>query len=505
MGRIRAILVGVSKYFIAGCSQLPFCINDLYEVKSALIRGLHVKEENIWLCGQEGIVTTDMLIESIILACNGASRDDIFIFYFSGHGGNNCLLLSDSTIMIQELIYSIEKVPTKSKIIILDSCFSGGFTVDGVPCIDIDADVEEFAGRGYAVMASCGAEQKSGFDEDRKISLYTRFLCDALTARFLIKQGKKSLESINETIFRFADLSNCAGKYNIQKPIFRSNVGGTIFFEVEDYNPYKTAQVYEETKKYIIYAVEPRHHGSTKRLVVKIILRFPSSLDEIAKLSIEIKNKILYCEVYHSKYSEEKHRGKAANIVWCYFGYDEDDMLRGNFICRTTWVDDFQDKSLWYRTTENSKVINGVYLDHINSLYNMIKNLKDDSIGKEEFVRLVKGYSADLITAAEQCIKLFREFLNDTITEEQLIEAMHPINIEITNWSIERSDLPIPPTELNGWSEVHAKISGTIYDFSLFYNKEHLHVWKKENRKWLMLESIKRYEEELEELKSIHP
>jgi hypothetical protein len=35
--------------------------------------------------------------------------------------------------------------------------------------------VENFAGHGYAVLASCGAEQMSGFNDERQISLYTVF------------------------------------------------------------------------------------------------------------------------------------------------------------------------------------------------------------------------------------------------------------------------------------------------------------------------------------------
>ena len=101
------------------------------------------------------------LVTSIYTALKGATQDDTFIFYFSGHGGKNCLILSDSLIELQDLINTIEQIHTKNKIVILDSCHSGGF----------------------AVLASCGAEQSSGFNEERKISLYTSFVCDALTSR----------------------------------------------------------------------------------------------------------------------------------------------------------------------------------------------------------------------------------------------------------------------------------------------------------------------------------
>lgn len=113
-------------------------------------------------------------------------------------------------------------------------------------------------------MASCGAEQYSSFNEDKGISLYTSFVCDALTSHFLIRKGKKSLDTIN------------------------------VFFDVEEYNPYKIARIYEETDNNIIYSVEPVHHAGVKRLSVKVILRFQSSMEQIAEIATEIKNKAIY-------------------------------------------------------------------------------------------------------------------------------------------------------------------------------------------------------------------
>ena len=212
-------------------------------------------------------------------------------------------------------------------------------------------------------MASCGADQYSGFSEDNEISLYTSFVCDALTARFLIRKGKKSLEAINEAIFHLAEVSNRKGKRNFQQPIFRSSIGGTIFFDVEEYNPYKIAKVYEETDNYIVYKVEPVPHAGAKRLSVKVILRFQSSVEQIAEIATKIKNKVLYYEVYQNEIAEARYKGCAANIIWCYFGYDEDDMVDCNFTCHSTWVDDTQDKEYWYRTSKNTIVAKGIHID----------------------------------------------------------------------------------------------------------------------------------------------
>ena len=501
MGTIRALLVGVCEYLKFNCQPLPLCKNDIFAMKKSLMQGLNVSSDNILTCGESGTVTEDDLISAVNTVLKDATDDDTFIFYFSGHGGKDCLALSDGIINLQELINNIERIPTKNKIAILDSCHSGGFTLDDVPTIDIGETVDHFVGRGFAVLASCGAEQFSGFNDERKMSLYTSFVCDALTSRFLIREGKISLESINEAIFHFAEKSNEKGIYNFQQPIFRSSIGGTVFFDVEEYNPYKAAKVFVECDDYIIYAVEPLHHAKVKRFSVKVILRYHSSMEQIAEIAEEVKNKVLYCEVYQNEISEARYAGRAANIVWCYFGYDEDDILDCNFICHTTWVDDSQDKEWWYRDSKNTLMVNGVHID-VNKSYELIKGLKDDSMSDDELIRVTRECTANLISAAEQYIKLFREYLNNTFTEEQLIDSVVPLNTEITKWFTKQSNLPIPPKELHGWENAHLQLACTIHNFSLFYNKNGLKTWNSESRKWLFKNALNRYGAELEKLKA---
>lgn len=500
METIKALLVAVCDYQINNCPSLPLCKNDLYAMKNALIHGLNVNPNNIILCGEKGIVTKTDFVSSIFSVLSDITEDDTFILYFSGHGGKNCLVLSDDLIELQDLIDKIEQAQTKNKIVILDSCHSGNFALNSVPVMDIDEMVEDFAGHGFAVLASCGAEQYSGFNEERKVSLYTSFVCDAFTSRFLIREGKKSLEAINEAIFHFAEVSNRKGIRNFQQPIFRSNIGGTIFFNVEEYNPYKVACVYEETDHYIIYAVAPLHHGSAKRLSVKVILRFQSEIEQIAKFATEIKNKVIYCDVYQNEIAEARHKGRAANIIWCYFGYDEDDMVDSNYICHTTWVDDSQDKEWWYRISPNAFMINGVHIE-VHDSYELIKSLKDDTISKDSLIQNTRECTANLISLAERYIKIFREYTNNTLTEKELIDCVAPLNSEISKWYFIQSEFPIPPKELHDWAHIHTKLACTIHNFSLFYDKENLKTWESENRRWLLQDSIRQYETELEELK----
>lgn len=434
------------------------------------------------------------------------SKRTLSFFYFSGHGGKtngkNCLFFSTEEYSLQDLINEIDRINVKTKVIFLDCCHSGSFVLDKEFVFDIKDDIESFARAGIAVLSSCGANEVSGFDNKKQISLFTTFLSDTLNNKLISRQGQKSLESIAELVRRYADIWNNKSKELIQHPIYRSVIGGTVFFAVDDYQPYKVINYYEECEKYIIYKVEPVHVGAAKRLSAKVILRYPFTFKEIAIISKEIKKKIIYCEIYQNQNAENYYFGKPANIIWCYFGFDEDDMVNSNYICHTTWVDNTQDKSLWYRKSKNSMLINDVFFD-VHTQYNAIKNLNNKAIDIDEFINQSRESISRIIIYGEKYISLFREYLNNILSEKQFINLSQQYISEINKWYIKETDLDIPPNDLHDWSQIQIELAGSLHDCSLYYNIKSLDKWTTDNRKWLMSNSIKQYETNLEKYKKL--
>lgn len=504
---VKALLVAVSNYSKnSNLCDLPLCKNDLVVMKSALKYGLNIKDNHIDSYGESGTVTKSDFIDSLEYKSYDLLEDDTFIFYFSGHGGKfdgkNYLFFSNEEYSLQDLINEIDKINAKTKVIFLDCCHSGNFVLDKEFVFDIKDDIESFVGSGIAILSSCGANEVSGFDNEKQISLFTKFLSDALNNKFINRQGKKSLESIAELVRRYADIWNSRSNDLIQHPVYRSAIGGTVFFVVDDYHPYKVVNYYEECEKYIIYKVEPVHVGAAKRLSAKVILRYPFTFEEIAIISKEIKEKIMYCEIFQNQKAEKYYSGKPANIIWCYFGYDEDDMVDSNYICHTTWVDNTQDKSWWYRKNKNSMLINNVFFD-IHTQYDAIKNLKNKSIDIDEFINKSRECTSHIIIYGEKYISLFREYLNNILSEEQFINLSQQYISAINKWYIKETDLDIPPNDLHDWSQAQMELAASLHDCSLYYNKKFLDKWTSDNRKLLMSNSIKQYETDLEKYKKL--
>ena len=104
MGHIKVLLVGVCIYPVTGLPSLPICANDVQTVKNALISGLKVSEDDIHVCGKYGMVTQIDLLKGLTTVLATTTPDDIFIFYFSGHGGKNSFALSDGNLPLQTLM-----------------------------------------------------------------------------------------------------------------------------------------------------------------------------------------------------------------------------------------------------------------------------------------------------------------------------------------------------------------------------------------------------------------
>jgi len=101
----------------------------------------------------------------------------------------------------------------------------------------------------------------------------------------------------------------------------------------------------------------------------------------------------------------------------------------------------------------------------------------------------------------EKVVSLYNEFLNNIMTEKELVEAMKPIIPLLDKWYFAETELQIPPKEVKNWSQSCSNLAGTIHDFALFYNTKYLSGRTSDNRRACMNITIKRYYEDLEKLK----
>ncbi|OMF96836.1 caspase family protein [Paenibacillus sp. FSL R7-0337] len=507
MNNIKAFVVGVSDYTEINANNLPFCLLDMNNFSQAIKVGLHVQERDIIHLGKSfnGVVSVERFWEELKHFIAELEEQATIIFYFSGHGTStnpHYLVLSDGFVKTQELIEVISKSRARNKVLFLDCCYSGNFSIEKSLKIDIEDSIDTFNGTGYAVLTSSNAQEPSYGDDIG--SVFTNILCTAITNKFLSREGMLSLQDLQTWVKRALEIQTENNPNFPQHAIFRANMGGTIFFKTSDYTPYAREHYYLENNNFIIHSVDPLHNGSVKRYAAKVILKSMLKDEDIAKVTLEISRLLKHADIYKSEQQKYTYKNQKTNIVWVYVGFSEEDITNSNYYGIATWVDEKQNKDWWYRLSDKQqKIINNVHFKK-NSLYTMLKKfMNENTISDIEAIEQLRQVRVQMLNTAESIIFAFNELNNHTISEDELFHIVTPLCPGLDKLFITLTDISLSSTNIKEYREAHISLLSTIHDFSLFYNEKYKDQRDSTNRKTVMKMTISRYYSDLRSLEKI--
>jgi hypothetical protein len=212
-----AIAYGISDYEGAS-NDLQFAAADALDMADMLDgQGYDAR----WLRVDSAATKAQLLVDIAAVKAAGAKEQDLFLFFFSGHGGQagtgtegaasdswtEWIFLHGSieplnlaaTFNDDELISALAEIPCRRKVVILDSCNSGGFLgnaleADGTPSLgDAISLYANFDGSSAdippweALVISASGEQESSYESPDKLGrgplyyhgVFTYFLLQA--------------------------------------------------------------------------------------------------------------------------------------------------------------------------------------------------------------------------------------------------------------------------------------------------------------------------------------
>ncbi|BAY82870.1 hypothetical protein NIES267_23550 [Calothrix parasitica NIES-267] len=210
-----ALLIGVSEYE-PGLNALPAAVQDV----EAMHRVLHNSEMG-------GFADKDITVlknpqpqqvrNAIYNLFSNRKRDDLVLFYFSGHGikdekgklylstratrKQNGKLVKPSSIPASVLHESINDSRSQRQVIILDCCYSGAIATGMTAKDDGSIDLQEhLGGRGRAILTSSSSTQYSFEQEGSELSIYTRYLVEGINtgAADTDGDGQISIDELHE-------------------------------------------------------------------------------------------------------------------------------------------------------------------------------------------------------------------------------------------------------------------------------------------------------------------
>lgn len=500
---IYALLIGVGNYTKMKIPNIPSYKMDVTLMGAGLVSGLKCAKEHIQVVAGEddnGIVSTAALARGIESFKKVLSANDTFIFYFSGHGSAENLVFSDGQVDQQSIINYIDSLRCKNKIVILDCCYSGKFQTLGANHLSMEESVELFAGHGIAVYASSAENEVSRLGEDGNHSMFTGALSSAITSSSIIHKGQIDLDDIYRETQRLVLGWNKKNPGKEQNPIFRSNIGGTIYFPVQEYKEYEPEQVTFDKSGYVVVNVKPLSSSKEKRLCAFVLLKNECSVEEMVSITKDVADSIKYANVFSDEKSAAMYAGSPAKAVWCYFCKDKKDVINHTYPYYTIWAaDDVRNK--YYRAGTNARVLDDIYILK-NTSYDLIRKMQVKTVSKEVYVSQCTKYLEMFVDKAEDfCIDL-REVYNRKLTFDEMQTRYKDWMTGIKKEYIKLSDMEVAPDEIHDWVEEILQLSGWILDLSIYLEGNSQQEGTiTEREAWLIQNAVKKYHASLEKLR----
>ncbi|GET37184.1 caspase, EACC1-associated type [Microseira wollei] len=190
-----ALLIGVSEYE-PGLNPLPAAVKDVEAMKRVLAHpemgGFAEADITVLKNPQRQEIE-----EAIYRLFADSQKDDLLLFYFSGHGvkdesgklylstritrKDNGKLVKPSAVAASFLHESMNESKSQRQVVILDCCFSGAFAQGLTAKDDASVDLEEYlGGKGRAILTATTSTQYAFEEQDSELAVYTRYLVEGI-------------------------------------------------------------------------------------------------------------------------------------------------------------------------------------------------------------------------------------------------------------------------------------------------------------------------------------
>lgn len=464
---IKILACGVNKYEGSG-GNLSFCVNDAKEFCKAFDANIIVDEINNF--SETGEVRKEQYKNTLKKYCMNGSNNDILIYFHSGHGevdkyNNSYLQLTDDRIYIDEIVKILNASKAKSKIIILDACHCD-IGAEYMPPVDKD-NSDNFCGKGIAIFSSCKKSECSMGSEEIGISVFTNFLCDAVSDNWLTKGKFLYFNDLQTLVSIYAQNYNRQNPEQQQTPVMRTSLIGTVAFPTRRYkeNPKENKQRLQ-TQEFdvldIIGSIKVGNNGGRRKFVrASIVLKFEMEQQDIEKI---IEKIVIYLQKNREKISARKWkeiREESIEIMYLliYKGSLDKELDIYSYVGR--WTLNKEDNN-WHEKDKVRCTDRGYVSWKYNENYNYIKEnkIKNVFVDKELLIFWKKRIRIISEEIAEFDQK-YREYISEDIICNDLRECAISACVKLIKIveECDNSCFPMPFSKCKRFHELGLKVA----------------------------------------------
>ena len=233
-----ALIIGISDY--ESQNDLRYAHPDANDMEDVLINYHNWPESHIYKLINSS-ATKSNILDHIIRIDSQEDSDDLFLFFFAGHGSQgvfdqlpydeadgmdeylipyDCTGDTDSALRDDELQEALDNLESSKKVVILDTCFSGGIargtelqirsitlndsagaSARSIPAETSTRDLDK---DGYVTLTSCDEYELAAESSDLENGVFTYYLIEGLGSGYPADSNSNSMVSAEEA-FAYAN------------------------------------------------------------------------------------------------------------------------------------------------------------------------------------------------------------------------------------------------------------------------------------------------------------
>lgn len=268
-----SFIVGIDTYKDSQVSNLRCAVNDATELNASFATpGKYQipKENQIILCDEEATRTN--IVENLNKLSSKIKENDLFIFYFAGHGCSDNSQSNGDSLRKYIVPYDVdvdnldstaidflflgdrfEAITSKRMLMIFDCCHSGSaggrtFQISGKrnfqPFVTTEY-LEKVSGEGRVILAACSGKEVAKEDLESGHGLFTKYILKGLKGK---ADYKKDGHIDLEELWMYVQEETCRASDRCQKPVRRGEIEGDPIYLSE---PIETNLSDEEKAHYV--------------------------------------------------------------------------------------------------------------------------------------------------------------------------------------------------------------------------------------------------------------
>lgn len=233
-----AILIGMDNY---SSNPLPYSSKDVEDLKKVLIENCRFEENNIYTIIDSKISVKEQIDKSFKEIEDGfRKKEDLFLFYFSGHGeydkneeASKIIFEDESNLSIEDILFRyFGKITPKNQYLLIDSCHSGSNVfIKSKESKEKQIRRLNYLSHEFCLMFATEKKNKAIQNTDLQNSYFTYFFIEAIkeTSNY-DDDGFLTIQSIDNIIKKkVLEKSN-----NVQIPVSEIRSSGYKVFAFDE-------------------------------------------------------------------------------------------------------------------------------------------------------------------------------------------------------------------------------------------------------------------------------